>query len=213
MTSEIASSMLSYLSLFNSRCRQLILGAGATRSAGLKNITTKHLALAAQALSFVSTIVPHLREFVRRHAGTAQVSSLMTEFGKCRQELFEHQQLIYDKLLDIMSGRATAHAKTMKTINWEKDGKDGVNAYMEALVKETNTLYKVMVKHLPEGTVKMVMQPIFKAYKEQWGAAFGDIVLRSEEAQKRLVPWLSMSYKQTNPLTECFEMRSISKPR
>lgn len=187
MTTDIASSMLSYLSLFNSRCRQLILGAGATRSAGLKNITTKHLALAAQALSFISTLIPHLREFVRRHAGTASVATLMTEFGKCRQELFEHQQQIYDKLLDIMSGRATAHAKTMKTINWENEGKDGVNQYMEALVKETNTLYKVMVKHLPEGTVKMVMQPIFKVYKEQWGEAFRDVVLKSEAAQKRYI--------------------------
>jgi len=86
-----------------------------------------------------------------------------------------------------MSGRATAHTKTMKTINWEKNGKDGVNTYMESLVKETNTLYKVMTKHLPESTVTMVMQPIFKVYKEQWGKAFGDVVLGSEEAQKRML--------------------------
>jgi vacuolar protein sorting-associated protein 54 len=187
MTTEIATSVLSYFSLFNSRCRQLILGAGATRSAGLKNITTKHLALAAQALAFISSLIPHVREFVRRHAGSTSVSSLMADFDKSRRELFEHQQAIYDKLADIMSGRATAHAKTMKSINWEVTGKDGVNTYMEALVKETNTLYKVMVKHLPEGTVKMVMQPIFKVYKDQWGQAFGDVVLKSEDAHKRFV--------------------------
>jgi vacuolar protein sorting-associated protein 54 len=185
MTTEIATSILSYLSLFNSRCRQLILGAGATRSAGLKNITTKHLALAAQALAFISSLIPHVREFVRRHAGSTSVASLMADFDKSRREMFEHQQAIYDKLADIMAGRATAHAKTMKTINWEVAGKDGVNTYMEALVKETNTLYKVMVKHLPEGTVKVVMQPIFKVYKDQWGQAFGEVVLKSEDAQKR----------------------------
>ncbi|KAH7374158.1 Vps54-like protein-domain-containing protein [Cadophora sp. MPI-SDFR-AT-0126] len=187
MTSEIATSMISYLSLFNSRCTQLILGAGATRSAGLKNITTKHLALAAQALSFISSLIPHVREFVRRHAGSGSaVSSLMGEFDKVRRAYLEHQQSIYDKLVDIMAGRATAHSKAMKLINWEQD-KDGVNAYMETLTKETSTLHRVLSKHLPDMTVKMIMEPVFKSYKEQWGGAFGDVVLGSDGAQARML--------------------------
>ena len=188
MTSEIAASILSYLTLFNSRCTQLILGAGATKSAGLKNITTKHLALAAQAVSFISSLIPHVREFVRRHAGSgSSVSRLMGEFDKVRRAYLEHQQSIYDKLVDIMAGRATAHAKSMKTIDWEKSGKSGVNAYMETLTKETSTLHRVLGKHLPEMTVRMIMEPIFKNYKEQWGKAFGDVVLTSEHGQDRYV--------------------------
>jgi vacuolar protein sorting-associated protein 54 len=31
----------------------------------------------------------------------------------------------------------------------------------------------------------MIMDPIFKSYKEQWGKAFGDVVLGSEAAQTR----------------------------
>ncbi|KAH8591166.1 Vps54-like protein-domain-containing protein [Bisporella sp. PMI_857] len=187
MTTEIASSIISYLSLFNSRCTQLILGAGATRSAGLKNITTKHLALASQALSFISSLIPHVREFIRRRASTSvSISNLMGEFDKIRRSFLEHQQSIYDKLLDIMSGRASTHAKAMKLIDWETE-KQGVNTYMEALVKETNTFHKVMTKHLPEGTMRMVMQPIFKAYREQWGKAYGDVVLGSEAAQNRML--------------------------
>jgi vacuolar protein sorting-associated protein 54 len=188
MTSEIATSILSYLTLCNSRCTQLILGAGATRSAGLKNITTKHLALAAQAVSFISSLIPHVREFVRRHAGSgSSVSILMGEFDKVRRAYLEHQQSIYDKLVDIMAGRATVHAKSMKTIDWEKAGKGGVNVYMETLTKETSTLHRVLSKHLPEITVQMIMEPIFKNYKEQWGKAFGDVVLGSEEGQKRYI--------------------------
>jgi vacuolar protein sorting-associated protein 54 len=191
MTSDIAASIISYLSLFNSRCTQLILGAGATRSAGLKNITTKHLALAAQALSFISSLIPHVREFVRRHAGSgASVSSLMGEFDKVRRSYLEHQQSIYDKLVEIMSGRATAHSKSMKTINWEKDS-NAVNAYMETLTKETSTLHRVLSKHLPAGTVRMIMQPVFKSYKEQWGKAFGDVVLGSEGGKNRYVMLVS----------------------
>ncbi|KAG4413665.1 hypothetical protein IFR04_013205 [Cadophora malorum] len=187
MTSEIATSIISYLSLFNSRCTQLILGAGATRSAGLKNITTKHLALAAQALSFISSLIPHVREFVRRHAGSGSaVSSLMGEFDKVRRAYLEHQQSIYDKLVDIMAGRAAAHIKAMKLINWEQS-RDGVNAYMETLTKETSTLHRVLSKHLPDMTVKMIMEPVFRSYKDQWGKAFGDVVLGSEGAQARML--------------------------
>ncbi|KAK0130165.1 hypothetical protein ONS96_000688 [Cadophora gregata f. sp. sojae] len=187
ITSEIATSMISYLSLFNSRCTQLILGAGATRSAGLRNITTKHLALAAQALSFISSLIPHVREFVRRHAGSGSaVSSLMGEFDKVRRAYLEHQQSIYDKLVDIMAGRATAHSKAMKLINWDQS-RDGVNAYMETLTKETSTLHRVLSKHLPDMTVKMIMEPVFKSYKEQWGKAFGDVVLGSDAAQARML--------------------------
>jgi vacuolar protein sorting-associated protein 54 len=187
MTNDIATSILSYLTLFNSRCTQLILGAGATRSAGLKNITTKHLALAAQALSFISSLIPHIREFIRRHSSTGPaLSSLMGEFDKVRRAYLEHQQSIYDKLVDIMAGRAAAHAKAMKLINWETSG-PAVNPYMETLTKETSTLHRVLSKHLPDMTVQMIMEPVFKSYKEQWGKTFGDVVLGSEAAHARFV--------------------------
>ncbi|CAG8952935.1 hypothetical protein HYFRA_00007650 [Hymenoscyphus fraxineus] len=188
MTSEIATSILSYLTLFNSRCTQLILGAGATHTAGLKNITTKHLALASQAISFVSTLIPHIREFFRRHAGSgSSVSNLMGEFDKVRRAYQEHQQSIYDKLVDIMSGRATAHARAMKMIDWDKEDKGTVNAYMETLTKETSTLHRVLNKHLPAMTVKMIMVPVFNNYKDQWGKAFEDAVLGGEGAKTRML--------------------------
>ena len=110
----------------------------------------------------------------------------MGEFDKVRRAYLEHQQSIYDKLVDIMSGRATAHAKTMRTINWEKDS-NAVNGYMETLTKETSTLHRVLSKHLPAGTVRMIMQPVFKSYKEQWGKAFGDVVLGSVDGRNRYV--------------------------
>ncbi|ORY71636.1 putative GARP complex component, partial [Pseudomassariella vexata] len=181
MAADISSSLVSYLQLFNSRCTQLILGAGATRSAGLKNITTKHLALASQALAFVSTLIPHVREFVRRHATTsphvnnASVASLMGEFDKVRRLYQEHQQSIYDKLVEIMSGRAAAHTKSMKALDWDRSGQVAVDVFMETLVKETVTLHRVLTKHLPEGTVQMIMSPVFDSYKNQLAKTFEGI--------------------------------------
>ena len=184
MTQELTSSLLDYLKLFNSRSSQLILGAGATRSAGLKNITTKHLALASQALSFVTALTPYVREFVRRHSPNA--GSLMVEFDKVKRLYQEHQAGINDKLVDIMSGRATTHVNVMKKINWDSSSSSqAVSPYMETLVKETTTLHKVLSKHLPEMTVRMIMDPVFSSYREQWGKAFHDVDVRTVAGKER----------------------------
>jgi vacuolar protein sorting-associated protein 54 len=195
LTAEISSSLLSYLQLFNSRCTQLILGAGATRSVGLKNINTRHLALASQALSFITNLIPHIREFVRRHAGSgAAVSSLMGEFDKVKRLYQEHQNNISEKLVDIMTNRASGHVKAMKAINWDTIKVTGVSPYMETLAKETTTLHKVLSKFLPDSTVLMIMEPVFKSYKEQFGQAFRDVTVETEEGKKRLVYLLNDAY-------------------
>ncbi|KAI9846329.1 MAG: hypothetical protein M1837_004182 [Sclerophora amabilis] len=187
MTQEVTFSLLEYLKLFNSRSCQLILGAGATRSAGLKNITTKHLALASQALSFIVALIPYIREFIRRHSSSN--GTLMVEFDKVRRLYQEHQSGIHDKLVDIMSGRSTSHVKNMQKIVWDTSSSadQAVNTYMADLVKETSTLHRVLSKHLPDATVKAVMVPIFESYKEQWGKAFGEAPVRSLEGKTRML--------------------------
>ena len=193
--------MLEYLKLFNSRSSQLILGAGATRSAGLKNITTKHLALASQALSFVTSLTPYVREFVRRHSSGA--GSLMVEFDKVKRLYQEHQAGINDKLVDIMSGRATTHVNTMKKIDWDasSSANQAPNPYMETLVKETTTLHKVLSKHLPDMTVRMIMDPVFSSYREQWGTAFQDVDVRTVAGKERYLntPKSTQSRKTPSP--------------
>lgn len=187
MTTDVASSLIAYLQLFNSRCTQLILGAGATKSAGLKNITTKHLALTSQALSFIATLMPHIREFVRRHGGSLTgVSSMMAEFDKVRRLLLEHQDSIHQKLVEIMSGRASLHSKSLKKTPWDEDDEDGSpHAYMETLVKETTTLHRVLVKHLPENAIKTIIEPVFSSYKNQLGAALREAEPKKAAGQQR----------------------------
>ncbi|KAL2197622.1 Vps54-like protein-domain-containing protein [Corynascus similis CBS 632.67] len=188
MTSEISASLIAFLQLFNSRCTQLILGAGATRSAGLKNITTKHLALASQALAFIAAIIPHVREFVRRHCGSVTAApGVMGEFDKVRRAFQEHQNNIYDKLVEIMSGRALAGTKKLKAVNWDQPSSGAANEYMETLVKETTTLHRNLTKHLPEDTVRMIMMPVFKNYKDTFGAAYQGLELKSEQARERML--------------------------
>lgn len=84
MAAEIAQNLLSFLKVHNSRTYQLILGAGATKTAGLKSITTKHLAMASQGLSVVVALIPYIRECVRRRAGT-NAGGVLADFDKVKR--------------------------------------------------------------------------------------------------------------------------------
>lgn len=183
MIQDVASGLLESLKLFNSRSSQLILGAGATRSAGLKNITTKHLALSSQSLSFIIALVPYIREFVRRQAPS---SPLMGEFDKVKRLYQDHQSGIHEKLVDIMSARSNVHVNAMKKIDWDADSaSSGANSYMETLTKETATLHRVLSKHLPDITVTMIMDPVFRSYRDQWTKAYGETNVRTEAGKQR----------------------------
>ncbi|XP_017229491.1 vacuolar protein sorting-associated protein 54, chloroplastic isoform X4 [Daucus carota subsp. sativus] len=58
LSSEIVQRVVELLKFFNTRACQLVLGAGAMQVSGLKSITSKHLALASQVISFTYAIIP-----------------------------------------------------------------------------------------------------------------------------------------------------------
>ncbi|KAL7619653.1 hypothetical protein AAE478_010194 [Parahypoxylon ruwenzoriense] len=153
MTADIVMLLVSYLQMFDSRCRQLILGAGALRSAGLKNITTTHLALTSRALSFIATIIPHILDKVRR-------------------VFQEHRDAIYQKLVEIMASRARMLSKKARETEWCKESAEDIRKYMADLVKDTGKLYKALNKYLPERAVVLVMVPVFASYQDQLGEKF-----------------------------------------
>ena len=102
LTTDTMSRIIEFLKAFNSRTCQVVLGAGAMRSAGLRVITAKHLgivdstpqegvptdalgtALASQSLSIVIALVPYVRETFRRHLSTQQ-SVMLTEFDRLKR--------------------------------------------------------------------------------------------------------------------------------
>jgi vacuolar protein sorting-associated protein 54 len=183
MTSDISALLISYLQVFNSRCTQLILGAGARRSAGLKNITSKHLVLASQALAFIATLISHVREFVRRHAGSGAATSVL-EFDKVKRLYQEHQNSMYDKLLEIMSRLAASHVKAIQITDWD-NGQKSVHPYMVKLAKDTTSLHRVLTKTLPEARIRLLMTPVFVDYKDQLGKALQEVDPRTESGRGR----------------------------
>jgi vacuolar protein sorting-associated protein 54 len=155
LTTDTMSRIIEFLKAFNSRTCQVVLGAGAMRSAGLKNITAKHLALASQSLSIVIALIPYVRETFRRHLSQKQ-AIILVEFDKLKRDYQEHQNEIHTKLIAIMGDRLTAHIKSLNGIRWDvPPAKPGVNEYMELLVKETVTLSKVLSRYLASAVVEV----------------------------------------------------------
>jgi vacuolar protein sorting-associated protein 54 len=187
MSSEVSGALCDYIKLFNSRLCQLILGAGAMHSAGLKNINTKHLAIASQSLSFIIAILPYIRECARRRASGNKPS--LGEFDNVKRLLHDQQQQIHDKLIDIMSNRATVHVRNIKKIEWDNDAetKRDVSPNMETLTKETVTLHKVINKYLHEVQVRMIMAPVFQSYREQIGTVFREAPIKTSPGKQRYV--------------------------
>uniref|UniRef100_A0A182NTX3 Vacuolar protein sorting-associated protein 54 n=1 Tax=Anopheles dirus TaxID=7168 RepID=A0A182NTX3_9DIPT len=68
---QLGRNVVDLLRTFNSRCCQLVLGAGALHVAGLKTITSSNLALVSRALELVLWLLPH----VKRHFRALDASS------------------------------------------------------------------------------------------------------------------------------------------
>jgi vacuolar protein sorting-associated protein 54 len=136
----------------------------------------------------MATLIPHVREYVRRHAGSgANVTSLMGEFDKVRRLFQEHQDSIHQKLIEIMRGRAANHAKSIRGINWDSDTSEGPHSYIERLIDETATLHRVLTKHLPDTSIQVIMVPVFAGYKNQLGEALRQATVGTQAGQKRYV--------------------------
>ncbi|KAJ7510150.1 Vps54-like protein-domain-containing protein [Mycena galericulata] len=185
LTTDTMSRVIEFLKAFNSRTCQVVLGAGAMRSAGLKNITAKHLALASQSLSIMIALIPYVRETFRRHLSQKQ-AVMLVEFDKLKRDYQEHQNEIHTKLIAIMGDRLSTHIKTFQAVDWSAP-REGVNAYMTVLVRETVTLHKVLSRHLTVAVVEDVMAQVFAAINHRLSEEYAKLVLPSEEARKGLL--------------------------
>lgn len=86
------------LKTFNSRICQLVLGANALKTAGLKTITTTNLALASRALQLVLCLIPH----VKRHFKN-DVSEDIPGLDLVERDIGHHIQELKAKILNIMN--------------------------------------------------------------------------------------------------------------
>ncbi|WFC99804.1 hypothetical protein MYAM1_002549 [Malassezia yamatoensis] len=188
-TAETLGWIVEFMKQYNSRTCQVVLGAGAMRSAGLKNITARHLALASQSLSLMVLLIAPLRALCGRHLRPSQ-SILLTEFDKLQRDFTEHQNEIYAKLVAIMSDRVQVHAKALSSSNdWnapflEED--TPASQPMQDLVRETGTLHRVMTQYLDADAIQSILSKVCQAMDSSLGSSFSRVDVKSIEAHKRM---------------------------
>jgi vacuolar protein sorting-associated protein 54 len=87
---------------------QLVLGAGAMRTAGLRSISAKQLALSCQCVAMLAALHPLLRAGSLALVSQPRRALLIPEFDRLLTDLTLHTDEIHTKLVDIMSDRLAA---------------------------------------------------------------------------------------------------------
>lgn len=168
---QIETNLLTFFKVVNSRIAQAILNAGATRTAGLRHITTKHLALCIQTIEFFIAFLESIQftfknqtvEFNQSNSGGEDQS-----FSSTISQYRDHERELFSKLVSIMHDRTLNHCTAVTKLDLSQPLKhpQQCHPYMETLVKETITVAKVLGKYLQEKECSAILLQIFDNYKK-----------------------------------------------
>ncbi|XP_037078466.1 vacuolar protein sorting-associated protein 54-like [Pollicipes pollicipes] len=107
VSADLLSRLVDLLRFFNSRCCQLVVGAGAIQLVGLKTITSRNLSLAARGVQLVLQYIPLIRrhfEELLPERGRGQLRHL----DQVQADYVAHLAEIDTKLVVIISGACDA---------------------------------------------------------------------------------------------------------
>ncbi|KAJ2600006.1 hypothetical protein H4R99_003486 [Coemansia sp. RSA 1722] len=188
LVTDVLQRLVEVLKAFNSRTCQVVLGAGAMRSAGLKNISAKHLALASESLSLCTELIPYAKECLR-HVMSSSQEVLLSQLDRTTNDFVNHQSELHRKLVTIMSDRADYHGRTLVAVKWDEldhSAQPPVPA-MDMLIKEVRKLHKVLKRYLPTSTLRSVFAQIFSMYETKLTAQYQKIRITSGEGKRQLM--------------------------
>ncbi|CAJ1975661.1 unnamed protein product [Sphenostylis stenocarpa] len=165
LSSEVVHRVVEILKFFNTRTCQLVLGAGAMQVSGLKSITSKHLALASQVISFVHAIIPEIRQTLFLKVPEARKILLLSEIDRVAQDYKVHRDEIHSKLVQIMRERLLVHLRGLPQIveSWNRpeDEDPQPSQFARSLTKEVGYLQRVLSRTLNEEDVQAIFSTLF----------------------------------------------------
>ncbi|GME71784.1 unnamed protein product [Ambrosiozyma monospora] len=103
------SSIIEFLKLLNLKTHQMVLGAQATRTAGLKHITSKNLATASQFLDYLAALTPYIKKFFVRTSKADSVNQV--EFDRIESVSMRPRS---DQLIGLSSYHNNKHTSTWR---------------------------------------------------------------------------------------------------
>ncbi|CAL5018233.1 unnamed protein product [Urochloa decumbens] len=187
---EVVQRVVEILKLFNNRTCQLVLGAGAMQVSGLKSITSKHLALASQIISFIHSLIPDIRRVLFLKIPEARKQLLMSELDRLTQDYKVHRDEIHTKLVQIMRERLLANLRKLPQIvegwNGPEDNDLQPSQFAKAVTKEVNYLHRILSQTLLEVDVQTIFRQVVQIFHSHITEAFKKLEVSTPQAKNRL---------------------------
>lgn len=164
---DIGHRVFQLLRIFNGTVSQLVLGAGAMQSAGLKSITIKHLAVALQCLRLVIGMAPALSAcFVEPIQIVARKNISEKELKQTIQDFSTHCQQIQNKIAIIMSERlqemiATSPDSSLMSVDIEEGSKTELSLFLS---KEVRTVTDILKNNSIDCDYKEILVLVLEKY-------------------------------------------------
>lgn len=200
LSSEVVHRVVEILKFFNTRTCQLVLGAGAMQVSGLKSITSKHLALASQVISFVHAIIPEIRQILFLKVPETRKTLLLSEIDRVAQDYKVHRDEIHSKLVQIMRERLLVHLRGLPQIveSWNRpeDADPQPSQFARSLTKEVGYLQRVLSRTLNEDDVQAIFSQVVVIFHSQISEAFSRFDISTPQAQNRL-------YRDVKHILQC----------
>ncbi|XP_020084503.1 vacuolar protein sorting-associated protein 54, chloroplastic [Ananas comosus] len=190
LSSEVVHRVVEILKLFNTRTCQLVLGAGAMQVSGLKSITSKHLALASQVISFIYAIIPDIRRVLFLKIPEARRALLMSEVDRVAQDYKVHRDEIHTKLVQIMRERLLANLRKLPQIveGWHgpEDNDLQPSQFAKSVSKEVTYLHRILSQTLLELDVQAIFRQVVQIFHSHITEAFSKLDVNTPQAKNRL---------------------------
>ncbi|XP_009602757.1 vacuolar protein sorting-associated protein 54, chloroplastic isoform X1 [Nicotiana tomentosiformis] len=190
LSSEVVHRVVEILKLFNTRTCQLVLGAGAMQVSGLKSITSKHLALASQVISFTYTIIPEIKRILFLKVPETRKGLLILEVDRVAQDYKVHRDEIHSKLVQIMRERLLVHLRGLPQIveSWKRpeDSDTQPSQFARSINKEVGLLQRVLSRTLHELDVQAIFRQVVAIFHSQISEAFLHLDISIPQAKKRM---------------------------
>ncbi|XP_067009961.2 vacuolar protein sorting-associated protein 54 [Anabrus simplex] len=107
MAHNLCRHLAELLQLFNSKCCQLVLGAGALQVAGLKTITSTNLALSSRALQLLLWLLPYVRThfqgLIENQNQSYRSAGGVNALDAVKKNVQSHVKEVDEKVLSIIS--------------------------------------------------------------------------------------------------------------
>ncbi|KAL0012003.1 hypothetical protein SO802_007111 [Lithocarpus litseifolius] len=189
-SAEVVHRVVEILKFFNTRTCQLVLGAGAMQVSGLKSITSKHLALASQVISFIYAIIPDIRRILFLKVPETQKELLLLEIDRVAQDFKVHRDEIHTKLVQIMRERLLVHVRGLPQIvegwNRPEDADAQPSQFARSLTKEIGFLQRVLSRILHDVDVQEIFRQVVIIVHSQVSEAFSRLEISTPQAKDRL---------------------------